>query len=599
MIKYYLMHKNNVCGELLYDEKRGVIHSYRDNNEGISPFLGKCDSNKILDWWKIRSIPASRNMIRDILEKSGCNTTSQYLAKNLALSMTDSYWICPVDLTVKYEDIRFSNLAEYNQGKIPYHNVTSYDPNASLGGQMEKYWDLHQKTPILVKESSKYFGQQSINEVFATYLHKKQNPKIPFVQYTAAYTDSGSILSKCPSFTSDHVEFIPAYEIINSEKVQNSMSLYEGYIELCVQNGIDREEIQDYMDYLVLSDFVISNTDEHLLNFGVLRDSETMKLLGPAPIFDSGNSMFFSDERKKPYTRVEILEQTITSFYDNEEKMLAKVKNRSILKEDLLPSPKEVKAIYEQSRIPEWKADVISKNYGIKLEMLQEFQHGKKISLYNEKQEERKPSWAKINSTTNKGKFIMMCGVPGSGKTAIAKKICLDYEQKGYELKNSKSLYPIQNITNEFGIMLNKEELLNKNNHIPDYSNSVVYISASYIRRELEENNIYPDHDTIFTVAELRIKAGLANGATVVFDASNIERDIRMHYVKLAKAENISEIKLYVANTEINNSNIPEPYLEDLKERFESNYPSYEEGWTHIEELHSRDIDRDKEKSPY
>lgn len=30
MIKYYLMHKNNVCGELLYDEKRGVIHSYRD-----------------------------------------------------------------------------------------------------------------------------------------------------------------------------------------------------------------------------------------------------------------------------------------------------------------------------------------------------------------------------------------------------------------------------------------------------------------------------------------------------------------------------------------------------------------------------------------
>lgn len=38
------------------------------NNEGISPFLGKCDSNKILDWWKIRSILASRNMIRDILE---------------------------------------------------------------------------------------------------------------------------------------------------------------------------------------------------------------------------------------------------------------------------------------------------------------------------------------------------------------------------------------------------------------------------------------------------------------------------------------------------------------------------------------------------
>lgn len=41
-------------------------------------------------------------------------------------------------------------------GKIPYHNVTSYDPNASLGGQMEKYWDFTGKVPVLVKESSKY-----------------------------------------------------------------------------------------------------------------------------------------------------------------------------------------------------------------------------------------------------------------------------------------------------------------------------------------------------------------------------------------------------------------------------------------------------------
>lgn len=586
MIKYHLMHKNDVCGELLYDEKRGVIHSYKDNNEGISPFLGKCDSNKILDWWKIRSIPASRNMIRDVLEKSGCDTTSQYLAKNLALSMTDSYWICPVDLTVKYEDIRFSNLAEYNQGKIPYHNATSYDPNASLGGQMEKYWDLQQEIPVLVKESSKYFGQQSINEVFATFLHKKQNTNIPFVNYTAAYTDSGSVLSKCPSFTSDRVEFIPAYEIVTSEKTQNNISLYEGYIELCVRNGIDRENIQDYMDYLVLSDFIISNTDEHLLNFGILRDAETMKLLGPAPIFDSGNSMFFSDERKKPYSRVEILERKITSFYDVEEKMLAKVKNKAILKSDLLPSPEEVKMIYEQSHIPEWKADTISKNYSIKLELLQEFQRGKKISLYNEKQEERKRLKEQKNTIKNKAEFIMMCGVPGSGKTSIAKRLCLDYEKKGHKLKDSRALYPVQKITNEFGIVLNKENLLKENNYIPEYKNSVVYISANDIRSELENNHIYPDHDTIFMVAELRIKTGLANGATVIFDASNIDRKNREHYINLAKAENINELKLVVSNSTKNNSNVPELYLEELQERFQDNYPSIKEGWTEIIEFH-------------
>lgn len=99
---------------------------------------------------------------------------------------------------------------------------------------------------------------------------------------------------------------------------------------------------------------------------------------------------FFSDERKKPYSRVEILERKITSFYESEEKMLAKVKNKMILKEDLLPSPQEVKEIYLQSRIPEWKADIISQNYHTKLDFFQEFQHGKKISLYQEKKEERK-----------------------------------------------------------------------------------------------------------------------------------------------------------------------------------------------------------------
>ncbi len=241
-----------------------------------------------------------------------------------------------------------------------------------------------------MKESSKYFGQQSINEVFATHIYKLQDNNIPYVAYTLMHTDMGSVLVKCPSFTSEDIEFIPAYEVVSSTKNSNNVALYDKYIDICVANGIDRGVMQDYMDYLVLSDFVISNTDEHLLNFGILRNADTMELLGPAPIFDSGNSMFFSDERKKPYSRVEILERKITSFYESEEKMLAKVKNKMILKEDLLPSPQEVKEIYLQSRIPEWKADIISQNYHTKLDFLQEFQHGKKISLYQEKKEERK-----------------------------------------------------------------------------------------------------------------------------------------------------------------------------------------------------------------
>ena len=117
------------------------------------------------------------------------------------------------------------------------------------------------------------------------------------------HTDMGSVLVKCPSFTSEDIEFIPAYEVVSSTKNSNNVALYDKYIDICVANGIDRGVMQDYMDYLVLSDFVISNTDEHLLNFGILRNADTMELLGPAPIFDSGNSMFFFLTRERNLTQ--------------------------------------------------------------------------------------------------------------------------------------------------------------------------------------------------------------------------------------------------------------------------------------------------------
>lgn len=84
--------------------------------------------------------------------------------------------------------------------------------------------------------------------------------------------------------------------------------------------------MQNFMDYMILTDFIISNTDEHLQNFGILRDPDTMKIIGPVPIYDSGNSMFYNENRKTPYTRADILDREITSFYSREEKLLKKIK---------------------------------------------------------------------------------------------------------------------------------------------------------------------------------------------------------------------------------------------------------------------------------
>ena len=78
---------------------------------------------------------------------------------------------------------------------------------------------------------------------------------------------------------------------MESQKPQNTQSLYEHYINTCIKYGIDKDIIQDFMDYQTLTDFIISNTDEHLMNFGVLRNAKTLELIGPAPIFDSRHSL--------------------------------------------------------------------------------------------------------------------------------------------------------------------------------------------------------------------------------------------------------------------------------------------------------------------
>ena len=42
MQKYFLMHKDDVCGDIVFDDD-GRIITYKDKNTGLSPFLGNAD----------------------------------------------------------------------------------------------------------------------------------------------------------------------------------------------------------------------------------------------------------------------------------------------------------------------------------------------------------------------------------------------------------------------------------------------------------------------------------------------------------------------------------------------------------------------------
>lgn len=574
MSQFFLMHKNDICGSLEIDSNTGQVEAYKDHHTGKSPFLGNCDIKHIKKWWIARSVPASRKMMQEILKKSDCVNMESYLAKNLALSMTDAYWICPINMDLKYEDIKLQSFASFTDGKIPYHNASSYDVNASLGGQMEKYWDLKTKVPTLVKESYKNYGQQAINEVFATLLHETQNTDIQFVKYNAIRTRDNGVICRCAAFTNDIIELVPAVEVIEGFKCQNDKSLYENYIQICTKLGIDESAIRRFMDYQTLTDFIISNNDEHLSNFGILRNSETFEYLGPAPIFDSGNSMFYN-ESNILFSRAELLERKTNSFYNSEEKMLKNVKNKNIVDLSLLPKHADVIDLYVASGVPEEKAEIITTNYDTKVELTHDFLNGVKISLYNEKQHEKE----KMPTFDSDISFSMICGIPGSGKTEKANELKKSFIEKGYIEIDSKIFYSINDMVKDTKYVINEVEphkiVMNKVD-----TPSFVCISENEVRKEVGD---LKNDDLVFYLIDRRIKEALDCGVSVIYNATNLDLSTRQHYIELSGP--VQKI-LHIMNMDAQkaNSNLPYNTLKQMELRLYGNPPTSWEGWTKIYE---------------
>lgn len=370
-INYFLMHKDIIAALVSIDTMSGSINRIGIENKAHLPLLGRNDHDLIKTWWEHRAVPGEREDIKRKIREAGFINTKEYMVKNLAVSVTDAYWICPAELDLSWDDVKISATPS-DKDRLIFHNANSYDPNASLGGRMNKYWDLSTYPPVLVKKASDYYGQQNVNELFATELHRKQNKGIAFVEYEVERAVEGGINSRCRAFTTEQAEFVPAYEVLNSRRLRNSVSQYDEFINICEEHGLDRGTVRDFLDYQTLTDFVMTNTDRHFMNFGVLRDPDTLGFISPAPIFDTGNSMFFTEFRKHPFDREEVKEIKISGFHSNESKLLQHVKNKGLIDLNKLPSPDEVREFYLKYGIPEEKTNLIAGSYAVKIGMLSE-----------------------------------------------------------------------------------------------------------------------------------------------------------------------------------------------------------------------------------
>ena len=352
---YSLMHRDDpVCAISIDTVSGAILRASKPVHPELLPLGGSIDSAMLKKWWQRRAVPVGQGKIQRILEQMGIATPQEYLVKNLGLSLTDHYWIKPLDMELGWEDInlftndfrdpvgdmQFGLTSEVVQN-LPAH---AFSPSSSTQGDLTKKWIIADGKRYLVKGNHGGNSQESLNEIAATLLHQKQG-QVPYVSYsTMQLGDNQQIYCVCESFTSDTIELIPAIDIVESKKKDNAMSMYEHFIHVCAMHGMDEGAVRTFLEYQILSDFVLTNTDRHLNNFGVLRNAHTLEFIGMAPIFDSGNSMFWQNPMLPAHS--DLTNITINSFRNTEKRMLQLVRNKDVLDLSKLPTEEELRRIY-------------------------------------------------------------------------------------------------------------------------------------------------------------------------------------------------------------------------------------------------------------
>lgn len=376
--EYYLMHKDiPVC--LMELSGDGRLGNYKRNLSALEhfPIGAQMNDVKFYDWWKDRAIPKTRNGAKSALQRLGYESTNSALIDNLALSLSDCYWIQPRGEGLTWADVNlftndfvdtFGELTINQDQVVDLRNKTQFNCAASQG-ELQKKWCIDASGKrYMIKGNYGESYQQSINELFATELHKKQD----FSNFTAyqeiMITVQGGIEGLgCLSydFCSENKEIISAWELLQSIKIRQNESYYYPLKRVCLSLGVKEEEFDYFMDYEIMTDYLLSNTDRHMNNISIIRDPDTLEILGMAPIYDSGNSMFYNI----PYEQLDKVhpdEINTHSFIQKEIKLLSYVKDRnmvdinkaemdfSIYKKDLLERhiriPK-LQELYERKRM--------------------------------------------------------------------------------------------------------------------------------------------------------------------------------------------------------------------------------------------------------
>jgi hypothetical protein len=243
-----------------------------------------------------RAIPASRSGLREALEIMQVSSTGLLLLKCFGLSLSDQYWVNSYDKPLDWDGINFfenefsEDVGNALFGREAKGDINLVSPDNTSDGWLKKKWIIADGKRMLVKGGSGPYYQEPLNEVLATTLCERLG--IPHAAYTAI-DDGGRPVSLCEDFIDAGTELVSAWDIFRTMEKPNSDSNFVHYLNCCERLGIPG--VRDGLGRMLAIDYIMANTDRHFNNFGAVRDAVTLEWLCPAPVFDTGTSMWHNE----------------------------------------------------------------------------------------------------------------------------------------------------------------------------------------------------------------------------------------------------------------------------------------------------------------
>ena len=179
--KWTIMHKDVPVADVDVLEHEGVIinvDSILDIKHAPWGTLkdGVLSRERLNEWFKGRSIPASRANIKDILYQVGVSSTPALSLKSFGLSLSDQYWIKPKSFTKTWSEVDFyqNNFSDDIGDLLLLDKITKnveFDiesPDNSSDGVLRKRWKQVGDKQILIKGGAAPIYQEPFNEVIAS-----------------------------------------------------------------------------------------------------------------------------------------------------------------------------------------------------------------------------------------------------------------------------------------------------------------------------------------------------------------------------------------------------------------------------------------------